>query len=145
MRYHFFLQYGWFFQNLGKEGWRTFMHTTVHTIIPNFHNLKLKVFKYVKISSICKQSKLFSLCIWQHLATPTCFVKKGFPLFLHIFYSKKKMNSSNCRYSTRQVNLKVINYFRYCLPDGNTIIFCASFKYVFFLYKKEILIRYAAF
>ena len=29
MRYHFFLHYGWFFQNLGKEGWRTFMHTTV--------------------------------------------------------------------------------------------------------------------
>ena len=29
MRYHFFLHYGWFFQNLGKEGQRTFMHTTV--------------------------------------------------------------------------------------------------------------------
>ena len=32
MRYHFFLHYGWFFQNLGKEAVRTFMHTTVaHT------------------------------------------------------------------------------------------------------------------
>ena len=31
MRYHFFLHYGWFFQNLGKEGRRTFMHTTVAT------------------------------------------------------------------------------------------------------------------
>ena len=30
MRYHFFLHYGWFFQNLGKEGRRTFMHTTVY-------------------------------------------------------------------------------------------------------------------
>ena len=29
MRYHFFQHYGWFFQNLGKELWRTFMHTTV--------------------------------------------------------------------------------------------------------------------
>ena len=29
MRYHFFLHYGCFFQNLGKEGRRTFMHTTV--------------------------------------------------------------------------------------------------------------------
>ena len=29
MRYHFFLHYGWFFQNLGKETVRTFMHTTV--------------------------------------------------------------------------------------------------------------------
>jgi hypothetical protein len=32
MRYHFFLHYGWFFQNLGKEGWLTFMHTTVHLL-----------------------------------------------------------------------------------------------------------------
>ena len=31
MRYHFFLHYGWFFQNLGKEAVRTFMHTTVPT------------------------------------------------------------------------------------------------------------------
>ena len=29
MRYHLFLHYGWFFQNLGKETVRTFMHTTV--------------------------------------------------------------------------------------------------------------------
>ena len=29
MRYHFFLHYGWFFQNLGKEAVQTFMHTTV--------------------------------------------------------------------------------------------------------------------
>ena len=29
MRDHFFLHYGWFFQNLRKEAVRTFMHTTV--------------------------------------------------------------------------------------------------------------------
>ena len=29
MRDHFFLPYGWFFQNLRKEAVRTFMHTTV--------------------------------------------------------------------------------------------------------------------
>ena len=29
MRYHFFLHYGWFLQNLGKEAVRTNMHTTV--------------------------------------------------------------------------------------------------------------------
>ena len=28
MRYHFFLHYGWFFQNLGIEAVRTFMHNT---------------------------------------------------------------------------------------------------------------------
>ena len=32
MRYHFFLHYGWFFQNFGKEAVRTFMHTTVPVI-----------------------------------------------------------------------------------------------------------------
>ena len=35
MRYHFFLHYGWFFQNLGKEGRRIFMHTTVYQTGPN--------------------------------------------------------------------------------------------------------------
>ena len=29
MRHHFFLHYGCFFQNLGKEAVPTFMHTTV--------------------------------------------------------------------------------------------------------------------
>ena len=29
MRYHLFLQYDWFLQNLGKEAVRTNMHTTV--------------------------------------------------------------------------------------------------------------------
>ena len=29
MRHHFFLHYGWFLQNLGKEAVRTNMHTTV--------------------------------------------------------------------------------------------------------------------
>ena len=33
MRYHFFLHYGWFFQNLGKEGRRTLMHTTVNSLL----------------------------------------------------------------------------------------------------------------
>jgi hypothetical protein len=37
MRYHFFLHYGWFFQNLGKEAVRTFMHTTVSSKI--FRNI----------------------------------------------------------------------------------------------------------
>jgi len=36
MRYHFFLHYGWFFQNPGKEAVRTFMHTTVHPLMNQF-------------------------------------------------------------------------------------------------------------
>ena len=44
MRYHFFLHYGWFFQNLGKEAVRTFMHTTIAILFqkrfqPNVNNL----------------------------------------------------------------------------------------------------------
>ena len=31
MRYHSFLHYGWFLQNLGKDFIRTNMHMTVHT------------------------------------------------------------------------------------------------------------------
>ena len=33
MKCHFFLHYGWFFQNLGKEAVRTFMHTTVMSVM----------------------------------------------------------------------------------------------------------------
>ena len=36
MRYHFFLHYGWFFHNLGKEAVRTFMHTTVTYVAGEF-------------------------------------------------------------------------------------------------------------
>ena len=40
MRYHLFLHYGWFLQNLGKDHIRTNMHTTVCTqIFDNNHNL----------------------------------------------------------------------------------------------------------
>ena len=31
MRYHLFLHYGWFLQNLGKDFIRTNMHTTVYS------------------------------------------------------------------------------------------------------------------
>ena len=37
----FFLHYGWFFQNLGKEAVRTFMHTTVHTNVCSAHILMI--------------------------------------------------------------------------------------------------------
>ena len=32
MRYHLFLHYGWFLQNLGKDFIQTNMHTTVYVI-----------------------------------------------------------------------------------------------------------------
>jgi hypothetical protein len=62
MRYHFFLHYGWFFQNLGKEAIRTFMNTTVCQSflslpkeIPKPDPLEMtgKILKEVKIRSQC--------------------------------------------------------------------------------------------
>ena len=48
MRYHFFLHYGWFFQNLGKEAVRTFMHTTVgtcgHNRVKNFTKSQVAIY-----------------------------------------------------------------------------------------------------
>ena len=47
MRDHFFLHYGWFFQNLRKEAVRTFMHTTVGMWINTVHYSALNgVFDY---------------------------------------------------------------------------------------------------
>ena len=39
MRFHLFLHYGWFLQNLGKDFIRTNMHTTVHSISTTFNYL----------------------------------------------------------------------------------------------------------
>ena len=40
MRDHFFLHYGWFFQNLRKEAVRTFMHTTVVQNLFGYSSIK---------------------------------------------------------------------------------------------------------
>ena len=50
MRYHFFLHYGWFFQNLGKEAVRTFMHTTVQIFQPKPRSIQNHFFR---ISVVC--------------------------------------------------------------------------------------------
>merc|ERR1711971_1205233 len=44
MRYHLFLQYGFFLQNLGKDFIRTNMHTTVHPILVCSNGIPLKIF-----------------------------------------------------------------------------------------------------
>ena len=64
MRYNFFLHYGWFFQNLGKEAVRTFMHTTVHAM--GLHVFKLITWyyyvleNYLKLCQVDVMSKLVS-------------------------------------------------------------------------------------
>ena len=49
MRYHFFLHYGWFFQNLGKGAVRTFMHTTVRSEVIEYEPRDMK-------SGVCLRS-----------------------------------------------------------------------------------------
>ena len=57
MRYHFFLTYGWFFQNLGKEAVRTFMHTTVGTSKLTF--LFLILISFFKVITYLPERKIF--------------------------------------------------------------------------------------
>ena len=67
MRYHLFLHYGWFFQNLGKEAVRTFMHTTV---MPNYIGL-LHMLPYFKFTgTLCAQwtsTNMATKFSWRHL------------------------------------------------------------------------------
>ena len=56
IRYHLFLHYGWFFQNLGKEAVRTFMHTTV----PTYVYTAIGSFKNRWLTSIIWQYRLWS-------------------------------------------------------------------------------------
>ena len=50
MRDHFFLHYGWFFQNLRKEAVRTFMHTTVVYGRPT---ASLRSYEYSQNNKLC--------------------------------------------------------------------------------------------
>ena len=77
MRYHFFLHYGWFFQNLGKEAVRNFMHRTVHDIFFKyayykhtcllFHNFMFSTKSLHKQHSYVKMTKNYG-------RTPTLFL-----------------------------------------------------------------------
>jgi len=71
MRYHFFLHYGWFFQNLGKEDVRTFMHTTV--------------------SCLCGRKKRMDKIIHPHFKTWETFTssKKSFLSIIACWFLKK--------------------------------------------------------
>ena len=75
MRYHFFLHYGWFFQNLGKEAVRTFMHTTVSGL--NYQVLKWALFD---IKMIVKRGlEFFILIFFKPLWSCCCPVLKNHP------------------------------------------------------------------
>ena len=46
MRYHLFLKYGWFPQNLGKEAVRTNMHTTVVGLLKSLKAIHCLISKF---------------------------------------------------------------------------------------------------
>ena len=52
MRYHLFLQYGWFLQNLGKDFIPTNMHTTVVKLFYDFERQLQSTFNPVDIFQI---------------------------------------------------------------------------------------------
>ena len=58
MMYHFFLHYGWFFQNFGKEGRRTFMHTTCFVIILTIYFIDW-LSRHITCHSIIANEKVF--------------------------------------------------------------------------------------
>ena len=58
MRGHFFLHYGWFFQNLRKEAVRTFMHTTV-ILKANFVHLRGFFLKFLNSYRFITKSRLW--------------------------------------------------------------------------------------
>ena len=85
MRYNFFLHYGWFFQNLGKEAVRTFMHTTVNIVY--FWLLRVEI----RELSICPTLAQHMCCIWW--MNSTCFA----------FYFNHLLYLSYCRFRAKFV------------------------------------------
>ena len=64
MRYHVFLHYGWFFQNLGKEAIQTFMHRTVASSKDSKH------FRLGHLTFKVKDVKVFSIYIFEKFVMP---------------------------------------------------------------------------
>ena len=102
MRYHFFLHYGWFFQNLGKEAVRTFMHTTVFLFSSFIFNRSL--FENYKIFfEGCSQFKIYSrLCC---LRAAKVFIEG-----IHNQYNNHSMLDGHCYNKLRHQNCCTRHY-----------------------------------
>ena len=96
MRYHFFLHYGWVFQNLGKEAVRTFMHLTVilRTLIKS-GNLQYNtlVCWFAGTNDSATKSLTLQVLLFFHNFLQNCFI-----LFFYSFYefTKIKIKSFEC-------------------------------------------------
>ena len=90
MRFHFFLHYGWFFQNLGIEAVRTFMHTTVPGTFLNIKVAFPTVWDFFLLSNCFTQFKIQSFEMYWFLTQESCFqcnlnVEKATSSFNSIF------------------------------------------------------------
>ena len=61
MRYHFFLRYGWFLQNLEKEAVRTNMHTTVCTSLKKSFIIQTYIAIYIMGLGRCRLLLFFQV------------------------------------------------------------------------------------
>ena len=104
MRYHFFLHYGWFFQNLGKEAVRTFMHTTVLHIYFLGSPILWILRKIFELKSEIFRQKLFTVfdffsLKWESMCSNSWFwfwkSRKKFPKYSTICSLVRVLNTLN--------------------------------------------------
>ena len=122
MRYHLFLQYGWFLQNLGKDFIRTNMHTTVSILF--FHFLYLQRNIHGWIVFICfgswKPSSMYH-CIWRrsiHTTKTRQTTKFLLYLLLHCY---KCWHADNWLHLTSFKVITLLYFWLSCLIFYNSL------------------------
>ena len=103
MRCHFFLHYGWFFQNLGKEAVRTFMHTTV---APKLHRDAFCQFPFLWIYYYGSNKSTGKETGKTHLCAVT-----GQELFFAISYSKLALTTFSVSVFFLCVNKHLVKFY----------------------------------
>ena len=143
MRYHFFLHYERFFQNLGKEGWRTFMHTTVciywyvFIVIALSCYYRVPDFKFLGfvLLSLFFRRYLKSLVCFVYCAIHTkcqlklCFYAKVIDNFYADFKGNQQKHSSVKKKSVPTTNQRIIsenNYFLFLTLFCLQLYFCSK-------------------
>ena len=60
MRYHLFLHYGWFLQNLGKD----FIRTNMHTTVPRYWETLLRRVQFKRYWNKNTKSRAYIICMY---------------------------------------------------------------------------------
>ena len=119
MRYHLYLRYGWFLQNLEKDYIPTKMHTTVDSSVKNFWEVMQSI-QYYRV--VCWQKswnsttlltlifrveklhhlKISSFFFWQKSASAwSPSIKEIQDYFFLVFFFKQKMGKTLIKYNKR--------------------------------------------